>query len=156
MLHFASLPEIIYTDHIKLDSAKFWEIYLGKTQPEFQIQDKLRTLLQHSISLAIGTSSVERVFSVLGNIQTKPRNRLTVRHMKSLLFIRTNMQMDIEDFPAEDMAEQYYIDGHLRADDPIVPVKKPRKSAQQKDKSSNNRRSKLFKKDPKSQGGPHD
>ena len=120
------------------------------------IEPNLRRVLEISISLAIGTSAVEMTFSVLGALHTKERNRLTLKHRNSMLFIRTNMQMELEDFPAEELADMWYEDGHLMADDPIVPVRKasPEKSKKgnilQKKLEEKNKKekSKLFTKNP--------
>ena len=124
VLHFTSVPEDIYKEHVKLESPDFWKLYLDKKDPDFVIEPNLRKVLENCISLAMGTSSVERTFSVLGALHTKERNRLTLKHRNSMLYIRTNMQMDLESFPGEEMAEMWYEDGHYRADDPIVPVRK--------------------------------
>ena len=128
VLHLASIPEDVYSEHLKLESPEFWKLYLDKTEPDFVIQPNLREVLVKSMSLSIGSSAVERNFSVLGALHTKERNTLTLKHRNSMLFIRTNMRMKPEQFPAEETAESWYEDGHLMADDPIVPVKKEHKT----------------------------
>ena len=127
MLHFASVPENVYKEHTKLESPEFWKLYLDKKDPDLVIQPNLRKVLKICLSLAIGSSAVERNFSVLGALHTQQRNRLSLKHRNSLLFIRTNMRMEFENFPAEEMAELWYEDGHLMADDPIVPTRKEHK-----------------------------
>ena len=72
----------------------------------------------------------------------KERNMLTLKHRNSMLFIRSNMHMQVKDFPAEEMADGWYEDGHLMADDPIVPPSKLPK------KKSISETSRLFSKTP--------
>ena len=70
VLHLSTISAQEYKENIKLDAADFWEIYLRKEEPEFKIQSNLRQLLGECFGLASGTSSVERIFSILGHIQT--------------------------------------------------------------------------------------
>ena len=96
VLHLASVPENVYKEHTKLESPEFWKLYLDKKDPDLVIQPNLRKVLKICLSLAIGSSAVERNFSVLGALHTQQRNRLSLKHRNSLLFIRTNMRMEFE------------------------------------------------------------
>ena len=73
-----------------------------------------------------------------------------------MLLIRSNMELDFDNFPSEEIAEMWYEDGHLRADDPIVPVRKtsPKKSKKKTslqstlEEKNSKEKSKLFSKTP--------
>ena len=156
LLHFASVSEDTYLEHVKLESPEFWKLYLDQKDPDYVIQSNLRMVLEKALALAIGSSSVERIFSIHSALHTKQRNRLTLKHRNSMLLIRSNMELDFDNFPSEEVAEMWYEDGHLRADDPIVPVRKtsPKKSKKKTslqttlEEKNSKEKSKLFSKTP--------
>ena len=108
--------------------------------------NKLRLLLVDSLTLAVGTSSVERVFNVLSHVRTKDRNLIQHELTDAEVRMRLNGPK-LEDLPVTDLAEEYIASGRVRADDPIFPKKpKPVRQTPEMNPSQMTGRSSLFSK----------
>lgn len=80
----------------------FW----NKLSNEFSLIKKLALTL---ITLPYSTVGIERTFSILRDVKTSKRNRLTPESVEAILLIKTNLQ-ELEDFKVDDsMIEKYKV-----------------------------------------------
>ena len=121
LMHFTTIPRNTYLKHRQLPANLFWEIYLGK---EGVVKPKLRILLHDSLTLAVGTASVERSFNILAQTQTKNRNQMGVENINAEVELKLNGPLLLKDLPVKEFAEEHVASGKVRADDPIWPKKK--------------------------------
>lgn len=84
----------MFIQFTECDPVRLWEL-LPKSDP-------LASLAIHVLSFTPNSASCERIFSTMGNIKTKRRNRLTPQKTRDLAFIKL------------DVRRQQAIDGTLR------------------------------------------
>jgi len=98
-LELGTLPlsEIIpdFTEDIQaLDSVKFWASVsnmrnAGGDRPFLKLAD----FALKALTIPISNAVIERVFSVLASIKTKPRNRIQLDTLEALLRIRVHLKV---------------------------------------------------------------
>lgn len=109
----------------------FWNTFL--TNEMINWPDKLKDLIHIVLTLPIGSSEVERGFSILHNINIKTRNRLSAKHLEDIVRIRINGP-PIEKFNAISYTLHWLSSGHITVDD----------SRKNRQKKNNESISKLF------------
>ena len=117
LMKLKSLPQY---DNLTKESANiFWTKILNNE--DLIVGPNFKSLVEICLCLPVGTSSVERSFSILGKILTKSRNKLSPQIIDNIMRIIINGP-PLNLFQPRKYSEKYVKD-HIRADDPITVMR---------------------------------
>ena len=95
------------------DILVFWEHYLGTNL----IPEKVKDLIRNILAIPVGSSDVERAFSILTHVRHSRRSMLTAEHIEDALRIRINGPSP-DRFNSVKYATSWVNSGKMRSDDP--------------------------------------
>lgn len=104
-----------YLHKTKDDPIEFWSHFLRL--PTVQWNSNIKRLIETVLAVPIATADVERGFSILTHIRSDRRSRLTVEHMKDIMFARINGP-EVSNLNAVFYAKKWAACGGMRTDDP--------------------------------------
>lgn len=78
------------------DSSEFWvDVYNINDSGGKRVFEELAVCVLHILSLPLANAVVERVFSIMNAVKTKPRNRMQMNMLDAILRIRLYLNVQI-------------------------------------------------------------
>ena len=108
-------PESEYREDKEAGPMLFWGKYLNMWYFPFH----LKSVIQATLVLSIGSAEVERGFSIMNRLKPKDRSKIHNEGLDCDMFININGPRFLKDVPKEMFSLDFYHEGHSLADDPI-------------------------------------
>ena len=104
-----------YSEDKEAGPMLFWEKYLN--MPYFPVP--LKSVIQATLVLSIGSAECERGFSIMNRLKPKDRSLIDNEGLDCDMFLNVNGPESLEDVPTDLFSYDLYHAGHSLADDPI-------------------------------------